>query len=46
MTGHARQVPALCPTPVAVHDHGNVPRQLARIEPFQQARFFAAVRFK
>jgi len=46
VTGHARQVPALRPAAVAVHDDGDVPRQPLRIEVFQQARFYAAGRFE
>ena len=46
VTGHARQMPALRPAAIAVHDDGDVPRQPLRIQAFQQARFFAAGRFE
>ena len=33
---HPRQVAALGPTAIAIHDHGNVPRQARRIEPLRK----------
>jgi hypothetical protein len=44
--GHARQVPALRPAAVAIHDDRDMPRQPLRVEAFQQASLFAAGRFK
>jgi hypothetical protein len=44
--GDARQVPALRPAAVAIHDYGNMPGQAFCIEPFEQARLVAAGRFK
>jgi hypothetical protein len=46
VSGDARQMPALCPAAVAIHDYGNMAGQAFRIEPFKQVRLFRACRFK
>ncbi len=46
MAGNARQMAALRPAAVAVHDDGNMARQAARVKLFQQARLITICRLQ
>jgi len=36
----ARQMPLLCPAPIAVHDNGHMPREARQSKLFEEKRLF------